>query len=96
MLTQVMGLVFARPHTWRLVLLTSTVLSGIQLLLSSRMYESPVRLNALGNKAGAEQVAKRLWHGLPPREGTHFLIPSTTPISYPYESRRRRGSSPSR
>jgi hypothetical protein len=79
MLTQMTGLVLARPHTWRLVLLASTGLSVVQLLLSPGMPESPVRLRALGDNEGADAVNERLWVGLPPREGecTSFVPIST-------------------
>ena len=61
--TQALGLAFATPSRWRLVLLISTLLSGLQILFGTSMVESPAWLTANGRSQEAETVRTRLWVG---------------------------------
>jgi len=61
MITQALGLRFATPSEWRVVLCTSSVLSGAQFLSSALVTESPVWLGTHGRPDERKVVAKRLW-----------------------------------
>ena len=63
MVTQAMGLRFATPYTWRLVLLFSAGLALAQLLAGAIVVESPVWLARHGLLRVKDAAVRRLWKG---------------------------------
>ena len=63
MSTQAMGLRFATPYMWRLVLLFSAALALAQLLAGPIVVESPVWLARHGLLRERDASARRLWKG---------------------------------
>lgn len=61
LVTQVLGFYFARPGSWRAVFVFSSVLAILQVLLGTRMPESPAWLAAQNRKAEARTVSAKLW-----------------------------------
>lgn len=61
MVTQAMGLKLATPEDWRLVLLFSSALSGVQAMLSPFIVESPTWLHRHGLLQEKAAAARKLW-----------------------------------
>ena len=61
MITQALGLRFATPTQWRLVLFISCALSVAQFLVSPLMLESPAWLGGHGHADAKQRVTQRIW-----------------------------------
>lgn len=61
--TQAMGMALATPTRWRLVLLSSALLSVVQVLVSAGIAESPAWLVGNGKVQEARTVRSTLWTG---------------------------------
>lgn len=61
--TQALGMALATPTRWRLVLLSSALLSVVQVLLSAGIAESPAWLVGNGKMQEARAVRSTLWTG---------------------------------
>lgn len=61
--TQALGMALATPTRWRLVLLSSALLSVVQVLWSAGIAESPAWLVGNGKMQEARAVRSTLWTG---------------------------------
>ena len=61
--TQALGMALATPTRWRLVLLSSAILSVLQMLVSTGIAESPAWLAGNGKAQDARAVRSTLWDG---------------------------------
>ena len=76
LVTQILGFYFAHPGSWRTVFVVSSVLAIVQVLLGTRMVESPSWLAANDRKVEARAVSAKLWkttdgEGLPSGRGMY-------------------------
>lgn len=61
--TQALGMALATPTRWRLVLISSALLSVVQVLVSAGIAESPAWLVGNGKVQEARTVRSTLWTG---------------------------------